>query len=535
MHLIAAFLGCLIAAVATGMLAVRCRRVPGIAVVAWAVAAAGLTASLAAQAIGAHNGYGTGAFRVMELGAAVVAPLALCLGLAEVAGRTLAVRFAARLLLPALAIIALVVLGTDPLSGTAFTMAWPAPGTYYQIIPNLLLADALAPATALVAVLAIACTALRARRVPAWRPAAGPVWAAGLAALLLALPGLYALLAGHGKITSSVGPAFVLFCLAAAVLAWLAGARLGRVRLAEIHDGAAAPDHGPGPGEWEDTGAWPAYDRQAGPGEADGDEGYDDEDYPAAAGSGYAPYPPQDGYPGAGQPVNGSGGPQWDEPGYDEAGRYDEADQQEDSGQAPPGAPGYGPPGPQARDENGYGDENGYYAGLFRPGPAPAGRGAAEPGMAGLSGADARARERMFGQITIYTLLEDRVADFDELADRLVEQVMAAEPDTLAYILHAVPSAPMQRILYEVYRDRAAYEGHRHQPHNMRFEHDRAPLVLATNVIELGLQQAKVLPFPTVSDLFGEPAYDTSGFERPDFRNAPPLPVRSDEMPGSPR
>jgi hypothetical protein len=45
-----------------------------------------------------------------------------------------------------------------------------------------------------------------------------------------------------------------------------------------------------------------------------------------------------------------------------------------------------------------------------------------------------------------------------------------------------------------------------------------------------------VLPFPTVSDLFGEPAYDTSGFERPDFRAAPPLPAASsDEMPGSPR
>ncbi len=61
--------------------------------------------------------------------------------------------------------------------------------------------------------------------------------------------------------------------------------------------------------------------------------------------------------------------------------------------------------------------------------------------------------------------------------------------------------------------------------------------MLATNVIELGLQQAKVLPFPSVADLFGEPAYDTSGFERPDFRgSAPPLPaVRSDEMPGPPR
>jgi hypothetical protein len=83
--------------------------------------------------------------------------------------------------------------------------------------------------------------------------------------------------------------------------------------------------------------------------------------------------------------------------------------------------------------------------------------------------------------------------------------------------VHAVPSAPMQRILYEVYRDRAAYDWHLQQPYVSRFEEDRRPYVLATNVIELGLQHAKVSPFPSITDLFGEPGYDTSGFERPDF------------------
>ena len=53
--------------------------------------------------------------------------------------------------------------------------------------------------------------------------------------------------------------------------------------------------------------------------------------------------------------------------------------------------------------------------------------------------------------------------------------VRAQEPDTLAYIVHAVPSAPMQRILYEVYRDRAAYEEHRQQPYISQFEEDRRP------------------------------------------------------------
>ena len=54
------------------------------------------------------------------------------------------------------------------------------------------------------------------------------------------------------------------------------------------------------------------------------------------------------------------------------------------------------------------------------------------------------------------------------------------------FIVHAVPSAPMQRILYEVYRDRPAYQWHAAQPHVQQFEVDKRPYVLATNVIELG-------------------------------------------------
>jgi hypothetical protein len=50
-----------------------------------------------------------------------------------------------------------------------------------------------------------------------------------------------------------------------------------------------------------------------------------------------------------------------------------------------------------------------------------------------------------------------------------------------------------------------------------QFELERRPYLVATNVIELGLQQAKVSPFPSIADLFGEPGYDTSGFERPDY------------------
>src|SRR5580692_6359339 len=95
---------------------------------------------------------------------------------------------------------------------------------------------------------------------------------------------------------------------------------------------------------------------------------------------------------------------------------------------------------------------------------------------------------------------------------------MSAPRNPTRWSSSCTPCHPRRcRILYEVYRDRDAYEWHRQQPYVTRFEADRRPYVLATNVIELGLQQAKVSPFPSVSELFGEPGYDTSGFQRPDY------------------
>jgi quinol monooxygenase YgiN len=74
----------------------------------------------------------------------------------------------------------------------------------------------------------------------------------------------------------------------------------------------------------------------------------------------------------------------------------------------------------------------------------------------------------------------------------VVDQVRTGEPDTLAYVAHSVPSAPLQRILYQLYADRAAYDRHQERPYVAEFESRRRPLVLATNVIELGVRQAKV-------------------------------------------
>jgi quinol monooxygenase YgiN len=89
-------------------------------------------------------------------------------------------------------------------------------------------------------------------------------------------------------------------------------------------------------------------------------------------------------------------------------------------------------------------------------------------------------------------LLDDKAAEFDRLAERAAEGVRETEPDTLVYVIHVVPKAPMQRIIYEIYRDRSAFESHERQPHVQRFVADRRSCVLATNIIDLRLKYAKV-------------------------------------------
>ncbi len=129
-------------------------------------------------------------------------------------------------------------------------------------------------------------------------------------------------------------------------------------------------------------------------------------------------------------------------------------------------------------------------AGLSRS-PAPGER----PGAPPIPGTDiVRPAPRPHGLIAVYTLLEDKVAAFDRIAEEAAEQVRAKEPDTLVYVIHTVPKAPMQRIFYEIYRDRAAYERHEQQPYIKRFVTGRRPHVLATNVIELRLKYAKISP-----------------------------------------
>ncbi|GII93606.1 antibiotic biosynthesis monooxygenase [Sinosporangium siamense] len=125
------------------------------------------------------------------------------------------------------------------------------------------------------------------------------------------------------------------------------------------------------------------------------------------------------------------------------------------------------------------------------------GGGAAQP----AGGGSGRPAPGIFGLLTVFTLMDGSGDAFDRLADDTVEAVCRSEPDTLIFACHSVKSAPLQRIVYEIYRDEIAYQDHQRQPHVERFVTERQTLVLATNVIEINVNAAKVVSLPTAYQL----------------------------------
>ena len=473
---VAVTFGCaVLAAAGTGVLVGRCIRVPRIDVIAWACAVAAIAVSLGAQALGAYSGYTSGTFRTVQVSAQLIAPLWLAWGMVELGGKTIAARFGAKLVTAALTVVAAVVLITDPLAGVPFGKTWPAGSVHYQIIPKYVL-EAIAGVTVLTVVVMLIVAAGRLRRDPRWRRPLGALGGAGVAAvailgLRLTLPNL----------------AYPALCAVCAVLASLAGVAAVRVRLEELHGevpvgragGWAADQFG------DDAGA-PAFG--AGPARrmANGDGGLpaDEDWYRPAGGKLNGGYPPGGRYqPDGGFGMDGLENGDRDHgpgEGLDEA-----ADRLTDAGRTAAWQP----------------------RTLSRAG-ALAGQAAAQAGQetAAASAGDKALTQRLYGLIAIYTLAEGQDEQFDALAEQVVEEVRAHEPDALVYAVHSVPNAPMQRIFYEVYRDQTAYEEHKRQAYIQRFEAERAEFVLATNVIELGTQQAKLSPLPGLSQLFGHTA-----------------------------
>jgi quinol monooxygenase YgiN len=496
---LAAFAGVLVAAVGTGLLGGQCIRSPRISYLAWTVGVFALTVALLAESIGFATGFAAWSFRVVQLTAQLVAPLMLAWGLVELVAANTAVRFAARLITAALVVVDGVVLTTDPLAAKPFSKSWPSASVHYQVIPHYaLILTHLVVALAALAVLAVCVTRERAGAAVAWPPA---VTALAGAALLLVIIRL-----------SLPSPVYPVLSLIAAGLVWFGASRIGDVRAAPARDavdlaavaerarrrqGPIPPDklvaRGPAANDFDAPG-FPPGRRAAGQShDRDRDRPPGGRDTGARSGlarDGFARDGlAEDGLARDGLARDGLAGDRGDRERADR-GRGDRdwhgRDRLDPDG---PSRRRYEPGAPGAEPATGMIDTSAL--GLpDLPLPAPTSAGS-------RPGTDlALPVTPPHGLIAIYTLLEDKVADFDRAADEVAEQVRANEPDTLVYVIHTVPKAPMQRIFYEVYRDRAAFEQHEKQAYVQRFVTARRPYVLATNVIELRLKYAKVSPLP---------------------------------------
>ena len=457
------FAGVLVAAVATGLLAGRAVRLPRLGTILWTAATLALTVALAAQSMGFARGFGSATFRAVQLFALLLAPLWLAWGLVELVWPGEAARFGTRLACGALTVVGSVILATDPLTAEPFGKAWPLASAHYQP-PSHYALDAAQAVAVILAAVSIGLAATRARTGGPWPGALPGTAAVGAAVFMTA--GL--------RFSLPTRSAYPLLTLLAAALAWFGATRLearpGRDRADRDRSGQERSSR-ERVGRDAEIYAADSYDRRDVPYPANGHRG------PRAPGDLSAPGDP---------------------------GRWADAERR------PPGAPRpdwpRGGPGP---------------AGPVPGGPVPVGR----PGAAGPAFAPRETRETLqaaspgaaeaelapqatpaapaappgppYGRILIFTLLDDRVADFDRLAEQTAEEVRTREPDTLVYVIHLVPNASMQRIFYEIYRDRAAFDSHENQPYMKRFVADRRACVLATNVIELRLKYAKVAPLPS--------------------------------------
>ena len=80
---------------------------------------------------------------------------------------------------------------------------------------------------------------------------------------------------------------------------------------------------------------------------------------------------------------------------------------------------------------------------------------------------------------------------FDRLTEEAASAIRECEYDTLIYACHPVQGSPRQRIFYELYRDKAAFDAHEAAPHTRRYLADRGPYLASTEVDWLTLQTGK--------------------------------------------
>ncbi|MEU1391806.1 MULTISPECIES: antibiotic biosynthesis monooxygenase [unclassified Nonomuraea] len=452
-----ALAGALLAAVATGALIRRLRDEPEGWLIAWTVAAGALCLSLAAIGVGSVLGFGPVTFRVYQVTGSLLAPLWLAVGLVQLLSDKVPPRFLAWLFGIALTVVSVAILVFDPLKSTDFGKALPPGSAMWQLIPDKLLIGV----HAIDVLVLLACVVVAALK---WR--GGDEYDTdNLHAVLVIAPSSIALV---GAMRFAVPPLFTTALLAVGAAAiWytvlrpLAPYEDDEDDLEAPHDEVeprpgrrVAPEPVPVPAAEPPPMAPPRRSPGLGDLVAEYRAGDQQVDYAARMGAA-----PESG-PATGYIMNGSPPPR-----MDTSPRMD----------AQPPRPEYAMPGTGV-----------VYPGaeLFTP---------PQPQQAG-----GRPSPSIYGLLTVFTIMDGAGDAFDRLAEATVEAVRRGEPDTLVYACHAVKSAPLQRIVYELYRDEVAYRDHQRQPHVERFLNERQAMVLATNVIELNVNAAKVVPLPTV-------------------------------------
>ena len=526
--LVFAAIGAVAAAAGAGTLLARCFRAPRADLIAWSVALLGLLVSLGAQLLGYLAGYDAAIFRAMAIGGLVIAPLAVILGLTEVASKGLAARFCARLYIPALAIVAVVILVLDQLGSATFTKSWPNPHAYYQSPPNYML-YAVSVVTVIIAAIAVGIVMARsgrpglepgqhpARRGRAWPPCCWPTrglpcWPGTRPSRACRSHGLHPAARDRGGPALLVRPEAQRSGRHRAARPWWqrrgGGARPRRcgARRASAPDGAG-PAVGTRPTRPSDFGRYDGRDEY--------DDRYRPEPVPERPRQGQ-PHPDDDAYEygwdharparrrlGRGLPAAGDRDRSY-------AGEYT------DDGYGQDGVRGRGLPRPATSRPAISRPATSRPADCSRPATTRRARvrracpAAARPPRATSPARTCSARSRS----TRCSRTGSRVRPAHRAGGRGCPRPRAghagvhrARGPVRADAAHPVRGLPRPGRLRVA--PAAAVCG--------PFESDRRPYVLATNVIELGLQQAKVSPFPSVAELFGEPGYDTSGFERPDY------------------
>jgi quinol monooxygenase YgiN len=98
----------------------------------------------------------------------------------------------------------------------------------------------------------------------------------------------------------------------------------------------------------------------------------------------------------------------------------------------------------------------------------------------------------MFGLCVRFTCKDEAsAAAYDRLVVETIEAIKTDEPGTLVYASHLVEGEPLQRIFYELYRDKAAFDAHEAAPHTRRYLNERDQFLASTEVEWLTLQAGK--------------------------------------------